>query len=259
MRHPFITVFAVSLIFTQAAFAGDALSYKIADENGYLDYCGCNAVRSGYMRDGGRAREIAAHIMQKSFSPESVRSQFYQVNTMRGIIWQGDEIVQYDYKPLGKERFRHVLWVGSEGSNIVKLEIYDNENNLLFRGLDLEGSERYKFDLKKRNPLPEGGYFGFVNVHREKKGKDGERLLFTDGLSRFSVFRAPPHRGKRGTERLVVYGNYIYSVTTDNSSYTVVGSVPFSFMEDVVTKLDTNDEEFISLTGYIKTDSEDKK
>jgi negative regulator of sigma E activity len=129
----------------------------------------------------------------------------------------------------------------------MKLEIYDQENKLLFRGLDLDGMHAHnqKFDKQKPRVL-KGGYFGFVNIHREKKDGNMERFLFTDGLSRFSVFRSPPDK-RRNSEKLVVYGNYIYTVTTDNSSYTVVGSVPFSFMEDVVSKLDSNDKEFNTL------------
>ncbi|MDR2400127.1 MAG: MucB/RseB C-terminal domain-containing protein [Deferribacteraceae bacterium] len=249
---------ALAAVFISGSVFADEI-YKIADENGYIDYCGCPEERIANMREAGRAREIAKHIMHKRFSPEFIRSQFYQLNTTRGIIWQGDEIVQYDYKPLSKDRFRHLFWVNTANSGIVKLEIYDDENKLLFRGLNLNGADspNHKFEYRQDRRQLQGGYFGFVNIHREMKGEKIERLLFTDGLSRFSVFRAPPEKGRRSSEKLVVYGNYIYSITTDNSSYTVVGSVPFSFMEDVVSKLDSNDEEFKSLIDEKK--SSDKK
>jgi hypothetical protein len=261
MRHLFLWALVFPVICGLAG-AEDNLLYKIADENGYINYCGCSTpqYKGGYAKDGN-VREIAEHIMHKRFSPEFIRSQFYQLNTTKGIIWQGEEIIQYDYKPLGKERFRHVFWVGADKSNIVKLEIYDQENRLLFRGLDLEGRDirSHKFDFKQKGGVLEGGYLGFVNIHRDRKGGNVERLLFTDGLSRFSVFRSPPVKDRRGSEKLVIYGNYIYNVTTDNSTYTVVGSVPFSFMEDVVSKLDSNDEEFKAIIDSKKIGLEDKR
>ncbi|MDR2104555.1 MAG: MucB/RseB C-terminal domain-containing protein [Deferribacteraceae bacterium] len=238
---------ALFLIFLISWTAAAEELYKIADESGYIDYCTCKAAPLD-IKDI-RAQEIAKHIMHKRFAPEFIRNQFYQLSTLKGIIWQGDEIIQYDYKPLSKDRFRHLFWVNAATSDLLKLEIYDQENKLLFRGLDLGGAHPYnpKSEKRPKERVLKGGYFGFVNIHREKKDGDMERLLFTDGLSRFSVFRSPPAKQRGYAEKLVVYGNYIYNVTTDNSSYTVVGSVPFAFMEDVVSKLDKNDKEFYTL------------
>ena len=76
-------------------------------------------------------------------------------------------------------------------------------------------------------------------------------MLFSDGLNRFSLFRSPvseksqpaaavktqdetDNKTQSKTEHLIVYGNYVYNENRNGFRYTVVGTIPFENMAEMV-------------------------
>ena len=180
---------------------------------------------------------IAMRLFDQPFSPEMVNSAFYQVNITKNVIWQGSQVVQYDYRPVAADRFRYVLWVAGR-ADVVKLEIYNTTGVMMFSGAYLEADK-----LPGHNPPSfkkvenAKNYYGFTLLRTEEKDDGSIRMLFSDGLNRVSVFRERQTEEREPNTR-VVYGNNVYNVTRDGYMYTVVGSIPYEKMEEMLELID---------------------
>jgi negative regulator of sigma E activity len=133
-----------------------------------------------------------------------------------------------------------------ESSEIVKLEIYDIENKMMFCAICLEcihlqnaGRENQRSARAKRDKEEEKTYFaGFSIVHTERMQNGGIRTSYSDGLNRFSIFRTPIGAQKDSEpEKFIVYGNYVYNKDLGGFRYTVVGSVPFDKMVSMISAM----------------------
>lgn len=193
-------------------------------------------------------QEIAMRTMMQRFSPESVANDYYQLKITRNIIWQGNTLVQYDYASLAEDRFRHVMWMSEDLSRIFKLEIYSAENKLMYAAICLGTNgavlpEAKQFEELKSKRM----YYGFANMHTEEGADGSYKMLFTDGMNRFSVFRSLSNKHET-TEKLVIYGNNVYNTSSKKYRYTVVGGIPFERMEEI-TGLLIQEESKSSITA----------
>lgn len=185
--------------------------------------------------------EMAILTFAKPFSPELVRKEYYQLTINRGILWKGKKVIQYDYAPLIKDRFRNIFWITEDKKGLVKTEIFDTDDRLLFSAVTMNDS----IALKPSSPsmavsMNESlvNIFGFSNIYTEYRPGGSLRMTFTDGLNRFSIFRsAVDIYSHEEPERVVMYGNYVFNKRIDRYQYTVVGSIPYYRMEEVVLKL----------------------
>ncbi len=246
------------LLLTAKAYADDSIFYKIAHKDGYISFL--NVSNADADADGQIVNEIASTIVNKPFYPEVIRSEYYDTQITCGIEWKGEDIVQYDYRPLKNDRFRHVFWVIKDTPSVVKLEIFDINGRLMYSAmvLDNDNNSEKHFAPPKILPAEDKGYAGFVNIFTTKNPDTSTRMLFTDGLNRFSVFRAPSDGTNDGEEeRLIAYGNYIYSKNLAKFRYTVVGSIPFEKMEEIVNMMAINTEN--DIFGVKSKTSVDKK
>ncbi|MDR2884361.1 MAG: MucB/RseB C-terminal domain-containing protein [Deferribacteraceae bacterium] len=185
-------------------------------------------------------QEISRRTLRKPFMPKRIDPNRYKVSIVQNITWQGMTVTQYDYKPVINDRFRHILWVLPDTNEIVKLEIYDANDKLIYCAICLEHDHSLQTNKTKEQPeerLTAERFDGFVNVSKEEAADGYIRMLYSDGLNRFSVFRTPLKEAKKEAERLVVYGNYLYNKDVGNFRYTVVGTIPYEKMEEFVNVL----------------------
>ena len=197
------------------------------------------------------AQEIALRILKQPFAPEKIKSEYYQISVNQGIVWQGKNVVQYDYTPIIPDRFRHVLWVLPESSEIVKLEIYDTEDQMVFCAICLECNnlntirERQARRAQRQEKVENREiYNGFSVVSTSRTRCGNIRTSYSDGLNRFSIFKMPVSVQKNTEpEKFVVYGNYVFNQDLNGFRYTVVGSIPFDKMTRMIQKIGENSEE----------------
>ena len=71
--------------------------------------------------------------------------------------------------------------------------------------------------------------------------KNTKHLVFSDGLNKFSVFVDKDVEVKN-IRKKVIMGNYVYRRSLAGHTYTVVGSVPFKIMKDVITYINNKEE-----------------
>ncbi len=244
-----LLIFFMAAALPSISRAEDVIFFRMAHNDGTVSFFNFNTPFVPPM-----VQEIALMTLRKPFYPNLIESEYYQLSITHGVLWEGEKVVQYDYTPLLPDRFRHVLWVTEDLSSVVKLEIYDNNNKLLYCAICLSQHIPANAPPPIKKPSEQRAhYFGFVNQHTETQPDGGMRMLFTDGLNRFSVFRTPipgkPQRtgtekvsesdNKSGSqaERLIVYGNYVYNENRDGFKYTVVGTIPFDKMEEMIDML----------------------
>lgn len=220
-----------ALVFAGQAFSHEPAYYRIASGDSILSFTS-NAPVPDKM-----VQVIAERTFVQSFSADIINSNYYQVQILKNIVWQGLHVTQYDYKPLASDRFRHVLWV--YGHTIVKMEIFDTAGELMFSGAYLNADDMP--EMQAPSPLSVSAasesfnFYGFTAIKTETSDNH-LRVLFTDGLNRFSIFREPSPSGKAESQpdRQVVYANNVYNVTIDGYTYTVVGGLSFERMQEVL-------------------------
>lgn len=239
-----LTLAALFLTLCTASYAAESIYFKIANDDGYINFLN--------VTDGSpqpMVNEIAVSIIKRSFTPSTVRGEYYDLSVSGGIQWKGAEMVQYDYNPRKKDRSRYVFWVDNVSGETLKLDIFDTGDTLLYSAIVLERSAESAEDPRiapppalKQLPPDVKGYLGFVNVQTQRSENGTARMHFTDGLNRFTVFRAPSDGKEDAGEKLVVYGNYVYNRNVAKFRYTVVGSIPFERMEEIVKMISINIE-----------------
>lgn len=249
MMRLFLTLlfFCAVAVFPYLSYSEDLIFYRMAHNEGTVSFFNFNAPLAHPMM-----REIALRTLRKPFYPDLVESEYYQLSITRGVLWQGAKVIQYDYAPLSADRFRHVLWVTEDLALVVKLEIYDNDNKLLYHAVRLSQHRASGNPVPVRNSSEQRKhYFGFTNQYTDNFLDGGMRMLFSDGLNRFSLFRAPvPEKAQSAaamktqdetdnktsskTENLIVYGNYVYNENRNGFRYTVVGTIPFENMAEMI-------------------------
>lgn len=238
-------IFSVIVFFAGSAFfarADEMVFFKYLNGNDYLGYVSesVNTEENNSAKDA-----IVKKLLGAEFSLADVSRDFYQIKITPGVMFFGDNLTQYNIESISNDRFSHIVWVNKWGK-LIKTEVYDMKKRLVFAfgvvDLDKEGNKSSPTDQKARKlkritdtPF----YKGFYHAFTKKKANDVLHLVFIDGMNKFSVF-INPHPTEDGAVSKIIYGNYLLSRVVSEIEYTVVGSVPYSFMEEVISVLDAS-------------------
>lgn len=232
--------------------------YKYAEGDGYSMYISSDEDNP----ENQSARDaIVRRLMGAVFSLADISKEFYRINVTPDIVFFGDRLTQYDIEPLSKDRFAHIIWVDNLG-RLIKTEVYDINKRLVlaFSRMDFASSGKGSFTgLKGRRPVPDADkpfYKGFYNVFNKRKPGGELHMFFGDGLNKFSVFIKPESLGN-GSVSKIIYGNYLLSKVVSGIEYTVVGSVPYGFMEDMIEVIDSHKVEIFPIAEKGRPITED--
>ena len=226
-------------------------------------------MQDDYFADTSMLGSISRQLLRGFFSIDRIPDKYYSVEKMDNISFFGFDITQYTVIPKDDDRFKQILWLDSN-ENIVKLEVYDHVNTLMFafsgfdyingamRGHHHKGMGRGAGRGRGMGQVREGPngfrgnvegkykfwdtpefYQGFRHFHTTVFNKYVFDLSFEDGINRFSVFIKPANRQLEPVST-IVYGNYLFSRVIDDVEYTVYGTVSFGFMECVVNIIHGN-------------------
>lgn len=232
-------------IFTCGAF------YAHADEMSFFKYLNGNdySIYISGSEDSGENQSakdtIVKKLMGAKFSLADVPRDFYQIKIIPNVMFFGESLTQYNIEPLSKDRFSHIVWVNKCGK-LIKTEVYDLNGKLVFAFgvMDLDnagdkspvaGNKEKKLKRITEKPF----YKGFYHAFTKKMPENVLHLVFIDGMNKFSVFINFNPTGD-GAVSKIIYGNYLLSRVVSGIEYTVVGSVPYSFMEEVIDVLDSS-------------------
>lgn len=219
-------------VFPCLSYAESIIFYKYADGESYSMYNSTDkeAIENPTVRDA-----IIKRLKYAGFSLKRISDKFYKINTVTNIAFFGDLLTQYDISPLSGDRFRHILWVSSYGK-LVKTEVYDLDNRLVFAfsNIDFNQQDNVSTEEKWLKPFSKTPFYkGFYHIFTKKMPEDILHIVFADGLNKFSVF-INPKPVETGTVYKIIYGNYLLSKVVSGIEYTIVGSVPYDFMENVI-------------------------
>ena len=248
-------------------FAADkAVVFKCLNKNRYEVYLN---MQDDYFADTSMLGSISRQLLRGFFSIDRIPDKYYSVEKMDNISFFGFDITQYTVIQKDDDGLRQILWLDSN-ENIVKLEVYDHVNTLMFafsgfdyingamRGHHHKGMGRGAGRGRGMGQVREGPngfrgnvegkykfwdtpefYQGFRHFHTTVFNKYVFDLSFEDGINRFSVFIKPANRQLEPVST-IVYGNYLFSRVIDDVEYTVYGTVSFGFMECVVNIIHGN-------------------
>lgn len=271
----FLVVFTLLFALHVSAYAGQkAIVFKFLNQDRYEVYMN---MQEDYRKDPSMLGSISRQLLRGFFSVDRIPSQYYDVIKSDNISYFGFNISQYVITPKDKDRFKSILWLDDK-DHIVKLEVYDNTDTLMFAfsGFDyVDGAmhgyknrEHSKKALKKgRNghkfkfwDTPEF-YKGFSHFHTTVFNEHVIDLSFEDGVNRFSVFIKPAMNNNISAVSKIIYGNYLFSRVIDDTEYTVYGTVSFGFMEEIVDIIHRNKKNIVAMasSGNILTSDVIKK
>lgn len=205
----------------------------------------------------GKFRFIARKIKDNTFNFTKIEKDFYQVNIRHGMTYMKTPMKVYELNPAFNDRFTHVLWVVDD--LIIRREIYNLRKKLMSAYGYVDGlpemvfmdkskrmgnSEAY---LKENFNMMKFDYKGF-RIMSAKEEHDGiKHILFVDGLNKFSVFvqHMPDKEKKMKSSERILMGNNIMRKKINDELFTVVGTIPYKEMTDVVHFVETRKEEFL--------------
>jgi sigma-E factor negative regulatory protein RseB len=153
-------------------------------------------------------------------------------------------VTQYDFVPVLPDRFRHVVLVDEKWDHILRREVYDTHNKLIYA---------YSYEDRVDEPAPfvekpsftkyqhREEFPGFKRIFKRELEDGTVHSLYSDGLNRFSVFVKKTELNLEDSSR-IIYGNYVYRKKIGETLYTVVGTIPFPQMEKVVSRLTSKED-----------------
>lgn len=234
-----LQVLTIVMLCAGNGFAGsDMIFYKYADGDGYSMYISAD----GKNPENPSARDaIAKRLQGAKFSLADISKDYYKINITPNIKFFGENITQYSVEPISEDRFSHIVWVSNCGA-LIKTEVYDTNKRLVFAfsGVNFGTRESGRADRSERN-FDRGNakhfYKGYYHAFTKLMPGGVLHMVFADGINKFSVFLNPNPTGD-GAVSKIVYGNYLLSKVVSGMEYTVVGSVPYSFMEEIIRVMD---------------------
>lgn len=260
-------IFSILLLLSAAGsvFAADkAVIFKCLNKDRYEVYLN---MQDDYCADTSMLGSISRQLLRGYFSIDRIQSAYYKVEKMDNISFFGFNVTQYTVIPKDMDRFKQILWL-DENEHIVKLEVYDHVNTLMFafsgfdyingalhgrhhegmrqgRGKGIgqmrEGPNGFRGNVADKYKFwdtPEF-YHGFRHFHTTVFNRHVFDLSFEDGINRFSIFIKPADRQVEPVST-IVYGNYLFSRIIDDVEYTVYGTVSFGFMEEMINIIHEN-------------------
>ncbi len=243
-------------------------------------------MQNSCMRDRSMMGAISKHLLYSHYNVERIPLEYYSIEQQDNISFYGFNITQYTITPKVKDRFKSILWT-DKNDRIVKMEIFDNTNTLMFAfsGFDyIDGdskSNRKRDHAKKSSDhntrRGDAGakyrfkdniefYKGFRHFHttifnnNENNSINMFDISFEDGVNRFTIFIKPSKENNTHVNK-VVYGNYLYSRVIGNIEYTIYGTISFGLMEEIVNIIHENIKNIfkIASSGNILTSEIYKK
>ncbi len=243
MKYIIYSIF-IYILFFNKSYADDMIFYKYADGNAYSVFVAPSSDKSLSVS----ARDVIAKlIVNFTFMLDNISKDYYNINITKDIVYFGEDVTQYDIIPVSKDRFRHIIWIDSQ-NNPIKTEIFDNNNKLMiaFSNVDFHGKnksyEDIKFDFKNEKPF----YKGFYHIYSKVMRNGVNHLIFSDGINKFSLF-IDYNTKDTGSISKIVYGNYLYSKVISGVEYTIVGSIPYEIMNEVIEVVSSNNSEVSKL------------
>jgi len=227
------------------------LIYSSANAGFFFKIAVDNSSYSSFILKSLKNTEIQTHfiiqkIRENYFDISSVDKNYYQVSIERGVSLFNKKLLLYELNPTFSDRFKHVIWVTNDNI-VVRKEVYNLNNKLML-------SYGYVDELPKVEPGPPPAlhkssgcdrslnFRGFELYGCKRIDKNTKHLIFSDGLNKFSVFVDKNVEVKKVSKK-VIMGNYVYRKSLAGHTYTVVGSVPFKIMKDVITYINNKEEE----------------
>jgi len=226
------------------------LVYSSADAGFFFKIAVDNSSYSSFVLKSLKNTEIHTHfiiqkIKENYFDISSVDKNYYQVSIKRGVSLFNKKLLLYELTPTFSDRFKHVIWV-TDDNIVVRKEVYNLDNKLML-------SYGYVDELPKMEKGPPAAlnkgagcdrslsFRGFELSGCKSIDKNTKHLVFSDGLNKFSVFVDKDVEVKN-IRKKVIMGNYVYRRSLAGHTYTVVGSVPFKIMKDVITYINNKEE-----------------
>lgn len=183
-----------------------------------------------------RLKFIAKMIRENYFDPDNIARDYYNIVVKDGMKIYNKSVKQFEFTPITQDRFSHIITL--YGNLIVRREVYDTNNNLIYAyGYtdsipDIQPTKKETKEVSlEKEPLLYKGFKGKL----VKKLEDGTvHYLFSDGLNKFSIFIKKSEKNSV-VLRHVIYGNYLFSKNIDGIQYTVIGTIPFDEMENFIS------------------------
>jgi sigma-E factor negative regulatory protein RseB len=227
--------------FVGSAYSAEQVYFKIAvNENEYSTF-----LTDRISTQKETLQLLAAKMRQELFHPDHLNHDYYHVHISSGIKYFDRSVVQYDIVPIYGDRFRHLVMVDEKNGYVVRKEVYDDNNKLVFSftSLDETGEEMppQVSGAAASEPMHEF-YNGFYLI-ADRELKDGTKhIILSDGINKFSVFRKKVSSFEPVKQERVLYGNYIFRKIVGKELYTAVGTLPFKDMEHFIDKIATPEE-----------------
>jgi len=226
------------------------LVYSYANAGFFFKIAVDNSSYSSFILKSLESAEIHTHfiiqkIRENYFDISSVDKNYYQVSIERGVSLFNKNLILYELTPTFSDRFKHAIWV-TDDNIVVRKEVYDLDGKLML-------SYGYVDELPKEESGPPAGlnkngkcdkslnFRGFELYGCKRIDKNTQHLVFSDGLNKFSVFVDKNVEVKK-LRKKVIMGNYVYRKSFEGHTYTVVGSIPFKIMNDVITYINNKEE-----------------
>lgn len=230
MRYILFTLF----LFPSLLFA-DRIFFKIAvDESSYSTF-----EFSEIENVNNNLHFIFSKYQELYFDITKTNKEFYNIKKKSNIKFNGKFVSVYELFPIFNDRFMQVLWVNKNCNCIVRKEVYDLDGKLMYAyGHSGEIPENHFERRDKYSKLVDKefqgyGYRGF-DIRMVKRLSNGAlHILYDDGINNFSIFKTTPAIMKKDVKKIIL-GNYVYSTNLDNSTYTVVGTIPYNEMINVI-------------------------
>ncbi len=252
-------------------YAGDnAVIFKYLHKGKYEVYLN---LHDNFMEDNSLLGSISRQLLRGYFSIDRIPDKYYNIEKIDNISFFGFDLIQYTAIPKDKDRFKQILWLDNN-NRIVKLEVYDNMNTLMFAfsGFDFtngaihnrhhyrkgknmwqmrEGPNGFRGNVADKYKFWDSPEFynGFRHFHTTVFNGNVFDLSFQDGINRFSVFIKPVDKRVEHVN-IIVYGNYLYSRIIDDVEYTIYGTVSFGFMEDIISIIHENIKTIIDTVSH---------
>lgn len=204
----------------------------------------------------GKFKFIARKIKENTFNFAGIQKDFYQVNIRHEMTYMKTPMKIYELNPAFNDRFIQVVWVVDD--LIVRRETYNLDKKLMSAYGYVDGLPEMVL-LEKEKQVDSGEAYlkdNFNIIKFEYKGfrimsgkhiHDGiQHILFTDGLNKFSVFiqQIPAEfQEKKFAANRIVMGNNILRGKMNNELFTVVGTIPFKEMKQIIQFVDQKKEE----------------
>lgn len=229
-------IFSLLFVLNCSYLFADKIYFKIAvDDSSYANF---EASDSG--DPANKLHFVLGKFQDNIFNLNDVKKEFYNIIKRTGIKFNGKDVAVFELNPVFKDRFVHSIWVyGKE--NVVRREVYNNKGKLMYA---FGHASEVPDVIYRKNPEIMGKvdspitYKGFDLKFIKDIQNGAKHMLFSDGINNFSVFITRPALDKP-TQRKIVFGNNVFLENFDNVTYTVVGGLPFSEMENVVKYIHT--------------------